>query len=93
MHLMDLPCIFVGGVHNTPNGCVQNYNPNLSNPYRCEKCGEDFVIESEFKKHFWKHIDQKDRKFQCDLCKTYFLWRKALTRHKNAIFDQEGKPY
>ena len=79
--------------HYTPNGCVQNYNPNLSNPYRCEKCGEDFVIESEFKKHFWKHIDQKDRKFQCDLCKTYFLWRKALTKHKNAIFDQEGKPY
>ena len=58
--------------------------------FQCEKCGLIFSSETDFKKHFWNHIDNKKEEFDCKFCGVKFQWMKHLKRHTDERFDSEG---
>jgi hypothetical protein len=60
--------------------------------FQCEKCGLISSSETDFKKHFWNHVDKKKEESECKLCGVKFQWSKALKRHTEERFDTEGNP-
>lgn len=69
---------------------TQSAEPRVITRYVCDTCGKTFKRPADGRKHEKCHLQEHERRFQCDECPRGFVDRKDLERHKTKHSEERA---